>query len=213
MHVALPIDQTNRVEVLFTKPSLKIKRLEQLDSLMCSSRSPVLIIDKAFLSDAMLIRGQRNSKYSVIASIDLEGKTYGGNKIYQIQNVIGADGFEIGLTTNRNVIELVNEIKAIFSFLSQANSEYKIRLSVNVSAGSEHVKNCMEAIAKSKCNYEMISFLTDKMEPDLAHDIVKACRESIGNIKCKMKISGKPVEGFIRFDNNLKYQVNADDLM
>lgn len=213
MRVALPLDQTNRVEVLFEKPSLKVKDLAKLDSIMCSTRAPALVIDPAYINDIIMIKGQRNSKYNVIAAIDLEGKVYGGNKVYHIKNAISADGFDIGLTANKNKTELTNEIKAITSFLSQSPTEYMIRWVINAKHGSGHVKECLEAIKKSKTKFDMISLITDSIDADLAHDLVKTCRTSLGLAKCKMKISGDPSNDLIRVDNSLRYQVAADLLL
>lgn len=212
MRVKLPLDQTNRIEVYLDKLSLDIKDLPELDSLMCSIRSPVLVVNPSYLRDINIIRCQRNSQYKLLAAIDLEGKTFGGNKIYKIRDMIEADGFDIGLTVGRNKIEMINEIKGIISFLSQAGKHYSIRWVINTKHGSDHIDKCINAIKESKCNYELISLLTDELEPDLAHTIMKDCRNKIGITKCNMKISGKPVDGLIKNDLNLRYQIEAKDL-
>jgi len=213
MRVALPLDQTNKVEVLFKGPDLKIRDLTMLDSIMCSTRAPALIVESRYLADVNMIRLQRNSQYRLLAIVDPEGKEFGGNKIYKIQGLIEADGFDIGLTAGRSKLELINEIKGIISFLQQSGKAYQIRWIINTKHGSSHVKNCLAAIKDSKINFDMISLLTDDLDPDLAHDIVKNARESIGINKCNMKISGKPVDGFIRDDANLRYQVEAQELI
>lgn len=212
MRVKLPLDQTNRIEVFLDKLNLEVKSLPELDSLMCSIRSPALVIDQAYLRDINIIRCQRNSQYKLLAAIDLEGKTFGGNKIYKIRDMIEADGFDIGLTVGRNKIEMINEIKGIISFLSQAGKHYSIRWVIDTKHGSDHIDKCISAIKESKCNYELISLLTDDLEPELAHKILNDCRGKIGVSKCNMKISGQPVEGFIKNDLNLRYQVRAKDL-
>jgi len=213
MRITLPLDKTNRVEVLFKEPDLKIKDLASIDSIMCSSRAPVLVSNPKYISDINMIRLQRNSQYRLLAYIDPEGNQYGGNKIYKIQGLIDTDGFDIGLTNGRSQIELVNEIKGIVSFLQQSGKAYQIRWSINTKHGPDHINKCLKAISSSKVNFEMISLLTDNLDPDTSHDIVKKARNTIGMNKCNMKISGKPTEELIRDDKNLRYQIEAKDLI
>lgn len=213
MRVTLPLDQTNRVEVLFNGPDMKIRDLSKVDSIMCSTRAPALVINPAYMSEMNMVRLQRNSQYRLQAIIDPDGKTYGGNKLYKIQNLIEADGFDIGLTVGRSETEIINEIKGIIAFLSQSGKAYQIRWIIDTNHGDEHIDKCLRAIKASKVNFDMISLMTDKLEPDLAHDIVKNAREKIGISKCNMKISGKPVDGFIRHDDNLRYQIEAQELI
>lgn len=213
MQVKLPLSKTNRVEIYFDKPNLSVKSLTELDSLLVSTRSPSVIINTEFMNELNLIKLQRNSQYNVIAAIDLDGKVFGSNKIYRIQNLIEADGFDIGLTANKNKVELINEIKAIDQFLKQASKQFKMRWVINSKHGPDHIDKCIDAIKESKVRYELISILTDNTDPKTAHNIVKKCRNGLGMVKCKMKISGKPSDDLIINDNNLVYQVRAEDLV
>lgn len=213
MHVKLPIDKTNRVEVYFSGFDFKIRDLPKLDSLMCSCKSPVLITTSDYVQDINMIKLQRNSRYKVITEIDRNGLTYGGNKIYKIQNLIDADGFEIGLTVGRNSTEILNEMKSITSFLKTSGKQFLIRWSINTNNGPTHIKNCLNAIKNYKDKFDMVSFNTDSLPPELSHNIVKNARIIIGMIKCNMKISGQPSDDLIIHDKNLRYQIEAKYLV
>jgi hypothetical protein len=213
MRVKLPIDQTNRIEIYFSGPSMAVKSLMDLDSLLVSSRSPTVVCGPEFLSDISYMRSQRASKYNVIAAIDFEGKTFGGNKIYKFQNLIEADGFDIGLSANKNKMELINEIKVIMGFLARAGKDFIMRWTINTKHGPKHIEECLKAIKESGVKYDLISLLTDGTDCDTSHNIVKKSRKLLGSTKQRMKISGVPQEGFITNDKNLVYQVKAEDLV
>lgn len=213
MKMKLPVDKTNRVEVLFKGFDLKIRDLYKLDSLMCSCKSPVLIMHPDFVEEMNLIRLQRNSRYSIISMIDLEGLTYGINKVHKIKNII-PDGFEIGLAVNKNSTELLNEIKSITSFLASSGKQFLIRWTINTKHGPDHIKNCLNAIKKYKDKFDMISFITDNISSELSHKIVHNSRIILGVAKQKMKISGTPEDDdLIIHDKNLRYQIEAKHLI
>lgn len=212
MQVSLPFDKTTRLEVYFEKPTLKVRDLSSLDSLMCSSRAPTLVVTSDYTSDINMIRSQRNSPYKLITAIDPECKEFGGSKIYRIQNLIESDGFDIGLTANKNKIELINEIKGISSFLQQLGNRFSLRWVVNTKFGNKHIDNCLDAIKESKCRYELIVIDTNNSEYSLSHDLVKSCREKLGLNKCVMKVDGQPIEKLINQDINLFFKIKAEDL-
>lgn len=213
MQVKLQLDKTNRVEVYFDGPNMKVRGLTDLDTLVSSCRCPSLVVSTDFLSDMNMIKSQRNSQYKLIASIDPDGGTFGGNKVYQIHDLIEADGFDIGLTANKNKTELINEIKGISAFLQSAGKDFVIRWSINAKHGPDHIKTCMEAIKGSGIKYDLISILCHGESSKTAHNIVKKCRKQIGMMKCKMKITGIPDDDLFKNDANLLYQVRAEDLM
>ena len=212
MKTKLPLDKSNRVEVEFLAPSPVIKSLVDLDSLVSSLHAPALVIEPSFLPNLNMIRYQRNSQYRVIGCVDNQFSTFGGNKIYEIQKMIEADGFDIGLTNNKSAIELRNEIKAIDTFLKSSGRQFFVRWVIDASKGPEHIKNCISAIRDSKTLYEAIAIKADKMDASTAHEIVKQCRKDLGLNKAKFKIISKLSDDLITRDINISYQISANEL-
>jgi hypothetical protein len=213
MQTKLTFDKSNRVEVEFLAPSMKIKNLSQLDSLVSSLHAPALVIEPSFLPDLNVIRFQRNSQYRVIGCVDKKFSTFGGNKIYEIQNMIEADGFDVGLTNGKNAIELRNEIQGIDKFLKSSGRQFFIRWVIDASQGPKHIEKCISAIRDSKVMYEAIVIKANDMEAKTAHEIVKTCRKNLGLNKAKFKIIAKFSDDLITNDLNITYQISANELI
>lgn len=206
----IPLTHSHRVEIYFDQPSMKIKRIEDLDTLANSMKSPAIVIAPQFLDYMSTIKQVANSPYKIIVAVDIEGKAFGVNKILAARELAQADGFEIGLSKGKNVTELRNEIKAINAFLSQSGMTFDVRWVINTSGGEEHISRAIEAINKENPKY---SIITVKGDSEVIHDVVKFCRKGLGKVKAEMKICSKLHDKLLTDDKNLKYLIPVNDLM
>lgn len=212
----LSLDKSNRVEISFNAPCSKINDIAKLDSLACSTHTPALIIEPTFLDQLNLIRFQRNSQYKLLIHVDLEGKLFGINKIHHIRNSMNVDGYEIGLSVNKNENEIFNEISAINQMFTSFGARYFVRWVINANAGMTHVDNCCRAISKSiknNINHEMITVYFNNDDKDILHGLVKSIRKSLNMQKAKVKIKSKFAEDIIKHDNNIFYEFEAKELV
>lgn len=214
MKTKLTLDKSTKVEIYFEKPSLVIRNLMALDSLAVSMRSPCVVIDPSGLPDLNVIKFQRNSPYKVIGAIDLECKTFGSNKAIKLQNLIEADGFDIGLTAKRSATELHNEIVGIQNFLKMAGKPFYIRWLIDIKHGRDHITECLKAIKTSKTRYEAICLVVRNTEKEVIKSIINKCREELGITKTPIKIFADfNEELFDDKDLNLTYQFKAEELV
>lgn len=206
----IPLTHSHKCEIYFNSPSLKIKRIEDLDTLANSMNSPAIVIEPEFLNHMSIIKQVANSLYKVVVAIDINGETFGANKILQTYEFAQADGFEIGLGIGKNIREIRNEIKAINTFLIQSNIEFDTRWVINIANGEKFIYNAIEAIKAEKPKN---SIITIKGNDKSTYDVVKSCRKQMGIIKAEMKICSKLHDKLLNNDSNLKYLIPINDLM
>ena len=213
MKVNLTLDKSSRTEIYFDRPSIKIKNLAVLDSLAVSLRSLKVVVNPEFLEECNNIKLLRNSKYKLIGCIDPECKSYGSNKIFHIQNLMQADGFDIGLTV-KDHISLINEIKLIDRFLKMASKKFDVRWIIDSKHGSNHIDNCIKAIMESKTNNKIICLAAYNKDESVIQKLIKDIRLKLGNIKLPIKIITNFDESIINDkDLNLTYQFKAEELV
>ena len=214
MKTKLSLDKSNRVEIYYDKPSLAIRSLMALDSLAVSMRSQSVVVDPSCLPDLNVIKFQRNSPYRVIGAVDLACKNFGANKAIQLQNLIEADGFDIGLTAKRNATELHNEINGIQNFLKMAGKPFSIRWLIDVKHGRDHITECLKAIKSTKTKYEAICLVVRDLEKEVIENLIDKCRKDLGLAKAPVKIfANYNEELFNDKDLDLTYQFRAEDLV
>jgi len=216
MKTKLPLDKSNRVEINYENMSHKIRSIVDIDTLASSMHSPALIVNPSLLSEINLIRFQRNSQYKLFASIDPECKKFGNNKIHQIRECTDVDGYEIGLTANKNSNEILNEILSISNTFVLSGVRYFIRWVIDAKYGQDHVNNCLEAIRKSKAkniNFDLITIKHNDDDPKVLHGLVKTARKNIGMAKAVIKIKSKFNEDIIKNVQNVLYEFSAEDLL
>lgn len=206
----VPLTHSHKVEIYFDKPSMKIKRIEDLDTLANSMKSPAIVIAPEFVDYMSTIKQVANSPYKIIVAVDIDGKTFGANKILSAREFVQADGFEIGITANKKLREMRNEIKAINSFLVQSGMKFDVRWVINASNGEKYISDAIEAYKAEKPHN---STITIRGKGDVIHDIVKHCRKEIGVLKLAMKICAPLTDNLLTNDPNLKYLISVDDLM
>jgi hypothetical protein len=88
---------------------------------------------------ALLVqRGMMRASHKIICALDFHNRFYGLDKLTRLQSSpIGADGYEIMLSTNRSSIELLNEIRVLTSFLRSNNAFAEIRWAFNPTKRTE----------------------------------------------------------------------------
>lgn len=203
----VPLTHSNKTEILFDGPSVKIKSMEDVDTLAKSMNSPTVVVHPDYFERINTIRQVTGSPYSIIVAVDMNGKQFGINKILVAKNLIQADGFEVGITTGKKLQDIKNELKSISNFMS--NMSYDIRWVINASGGKEFIENAIKAIKEQKLD----NIITIKDDSDMSYDIIKFCREKLGKLKAEIKICSRLHDKLLRNDPNLKYLIPINDLM
>lgn len=216
MKTKLPIGKSARIEPYLSEFSYKIKDLVSFDTLAISTKAKSVVVDTSFIPDLGMIKAQRNSNYKLIGLIDPEGKSFNLNKVHKLHNLLDADGFDIGLSKDRNKKDLHNEIVGIKRFLSMSGLRYEIRWIINVGFGHNHIDNCIDAIKSTRSEKDIICISTKGIDLDAKtiFNLIKNCRQRLGKPKSLIKLHADFNEELITDkDLNITYQFNAEELL
>jgi deoxyribose-phosphate aldolase len=96
-----------------------VGELQEAAQLANKYHLPGLVVHPGLAAEGHIARGRNNGKFKIFTPIDLpKGENYGNLKLRGLStDALEADGFEIILTPNKNLVETRNEAKLIHSFI------------------------------------------------------------------------------------------------
>jgi hypothetical protein len=213
----LPLDISSRIELNYENPSIKVRHLKNVDAEAIKGSCQAIIINPVFLDSFNMLRMNRNSKYKIIVSIDRDCTKFGANKIHTIRENLEADGYEIGLTKDKNENEIFNEITSINNIIESSGLNYSVRWFIDLKNGQDYLDNCLRAISRAKSKgikYDLVTISTDTNDSELILNLIKSSREKLGMAKASIKMKlNKYNESHIVEDTNVKYEFNIEEIM
>lgn len=212
----MPSNKSIKTELNFYGPSPRVRDLVAVDTIANKFKCQIVVTEPAFFDQLFMVKNQRQSGYAIFVMVDKDAKTFGMNKMYSVPNVNSVDGLEIMLTKGRSKNELLNEINSIAQFLKMSQRLIPVRWGILVTAGDEHIANCVAAIkdanVKNKNDSAVKLVFKPKTDAALVQSVIASVRTGLGQEKAKIKINiGSESE--IGEDSNITYDVDASVLL
>ncbi len=155
-----------------------------------------IIVHQELFPDAQLMRGKIGGKYNLIISIDWpKGENYGSQKMRGLSvECLDADGFEIFVTGNKNMVDTRKELHVLTDFIkTHLGKEIEVRFVLGTNARpKDEIDNICSAlldIQKPACIRTDIHLKTQitKANIETHSDIIKSINDIV---RVPIKISG-----------------------
>lgn len=157
---------------------------------------PAMVVHQDLSGEAYIIRSQLGGKFKLITPIDWpKGNSFGMNKMRGLStDALEVEGFEILLTSGKNLLETKNEAKALTDFIkSHLSEKHEIRFVLGTQSNNEDsIKLMCEALVGIRTPSYIRNDTQLKLQVSKANTEIhnNTCSTILGIIRAPLKVAG-----------------------